>query len=261
MGDEDLRIVAATYNVHRCVGADRRGNVARIADVILSMDADVVALQEVETPREPASRCLLRQLRAHGYAAIPGPTLINERHFYGNVLLSRVPVRRVERTDISVPRREPRGAVAGELVLPGMRELAADADDRPVLYCLATHLGLRAAERRAQIAQITGCLDRARHRPDGCGVLLLGDFNEWLPGQLRLKPFDRRLQRAPPRPTFPSRFPFLALDRIWFSSRLRLESVEAIASEAARRASDHLPLRAVLRLAAAPGRRRARIAP
>jgi endonuclease/exonuclease/phosphatase family metal-dependent hydrolase len=248
----DLRIVAATYNVHRCVGADRRGDVGRIADVILSMDADVVALQEVETPREPASRCLLRQLRESGYAAIAGPTLVNERHDYGNVLLSRIPVRRIERTDISVPRREPRGAVAGELALPDARGPDGGAGDAATLFCLATHLGLRAAERRAQISQIVRRIDGARGRPGCAGVVLLGDFNEWLPRQRRLKPFDARLERAPWRSTFPSRLPLLALDRIWFSRDLRLESVEAISSAAARKASDHLPLRAVLCLAASP---------
>jgi endonuclease/exonuclease/phosphatase family metal-dependent hydrolase len=36
----------ATYNIHRCRGLDGRTNVARIADVIRSIEPDVIALQE-----------------------------------------------------------------------------------------------------------------------------------------------------------------------------------------------------------------------
>lgn len=41
-----LRI--ASYNVHRAIGTDRRFSPQRILDVLREIDADVVALQEVE---------------------------------------------------------------------------------------------------------------------------------------------------------------------------------------------------------------------
>ncbi|MCF7989849.1 MAG: endonuclease/exonuclease/phosphatase family protein [Thiohalocapsa sp.] len=245
MNDGERRIVAATYNIHRCVGADRRGDVERIAGVILALDADVLALQEVETAHAPSSQCLLRSLRQHGYVSIAGPTLTNERHHYGNVLLCRLRVLAIERLDISRPGREPRGLVAARLAVPAPTPAGAP-DDVPTLYCVATHLGLRAAERRAQIAQIAARIDRASTRPNCAGILLLGDFNEWLPWQRRLKPFDERLRRAPARATFPSLRPLLALDRLWYSAGLGLERIEAVGTAAARRASDHLPLRASL---------------
>ena len=37
----------ATYNIHRCRGLDGRTSAARIANVIRTVDADIVALQEV----------------------------------------------------------------------------------------------------------------------------------------------------------------------------------------------------------------------
>ena len=40
-----LRI--ATYNIHKCVGIDRRYSPERIAEVLREIDADVVAMQEV----------------------------------------------------------------------------------------------------------------------------------------------------------------------------------------------------------------------
>ena len=41
-----LRI--ASYNVHGCVGTDRRKDAARIAEVIRELDCDTVGLQEVD---------------------------------------------------------------------------------------------------------------------------------------------------------------------------------------------------------------------
>ena len=43
-----LRI--ATYNIHRCRGLDGRTRPERIAAVLESIDADIVALQEVVGP-------------------------------------------------------------------------------------------------------------------------------------------------------------------------------------------------------------------
>ena len=43
----DMRFRAATYNVHKCRGLDRRVAPGRIAEVLQEVDADVVALQEV----------------------------------------------------------------------------------------------------------------------------------------------------------------------------------------------------------------------
>src|ERR1700712_4677041 len=40
-----------TYNVHRCVGNDRRLNVSRIADVLARLEPDIVALQELDVGR------------------------------------------------------------------------------------------------------------------------------------------------------------------------------------------------------------------
>mgnify|MGYP001139557414 CR=1 FL=1 len=41
------RVRIATYNIHKCVGMDRKYAPERIVDVLRETDADVVALQEV----------------------------------------------------------------------------------------------------------------------------------------------------------------------------------------------------------------------
>ena len=40
-----------TYNVHRCVGSDRRLDVGRVAAVIAELEPDLVALQELDVGR------------------------------------------------------------------------------------------------------------------------------------------------------------------------------------------------------------------
>ena len=40
-----------TYNVHRCVGVDRKLDVDRVAAVIAEYEPDVVALQELDVHR------------------------------------------------------------------------------------------------------------------------------------------------------------------------------------------------------------------
>ena len=44
-----MPITIASYNIHRCIGGDGRFDPARVRRVIEELDADVVALQEVET--------------------------------------------------------------------------------------------------------------------------------------------------------------------------------------------------------------------
>ena len=238
----------ATYNIHRAWGGDGHLDPSRIAEVILSLDADLVALQEVETPHAPAPIVLLSRLIEQGYAPVLGPTMRADAHHYGNVLLTRLPVRQRELMDLSRPGREPRGLIEIRL---GLTDPGRSESDGPVgrsLHCLATHLGLRAVERRVQIARIAARLDAIRQGSgDTTPVILLGDFNEWYPSR-RLKPLDARLERVARRATWPARWPLLALDRIWYGGSLELESSWVVRTRQTRLASDHLPLMARFRV-------------
>jgi endonuclease/exonuclease/phosphatase family metal-dependent hydrolase len=40
-----------TYNVHGCIGTDRRLDVGRIVEVIAAFEPDIVALQELDVGR------------------------------------------------------------------------------------------------------------------------------------------------------------------------------------------------------------------
>jgi len=233
-------LTVASYNIHRCYGRDGRHDPDRIAAVILELDADVVALQEVESmPREEAGaeQAGLDQFEylaaATGFGVIPGPTLLNHRAQYGNVLLTRHPVIAVRRIDLSVPGREPRGALDADLDVAGHG-----------VRVIATHFGLRAAERRRQVARLLEALARDRDRT----TVLLGDFNEWQPYGRVLRAIEAHLGRGSAVRTFPAGRPMFALDRIWVQPRAALATVRVHLSPRSRMASDHLPICASLTL-------------
>jgi endonuclease/exonuclease/phosphatase family metal-dependent hydrolase len=77
-------------------------------------------------------------------------------------------------------------------------------------------------------------------------MVLLGDLNEWLLWGQPLRWLHAYFKETPAPATFPARFPLFALDRVWVRPRSALVHLAANASELARRASDHLPITAVL---------------
>jgi endonuclease/exonuclease/phosphatase family metal-dependent hydrolase len=224
-------IRVASYNIHLGIGADGRFAPERIAAVIGELGASVIALQEVASGGGDFD--MFSYLRdTTGLNAVAGPTLARRGGGeYGNALLTRHRVLEVRRVDLSVPRREPRGAL----------DVALDCDGQP-LRVVSTHLGLRPAERRVQIRRLLHLL---KEKPDATTVLL-GDLNEWFLWGRPMRWLHRHFEQTPAPATFPSRRPLIALDRIWVRPRTRLKRIEVHASPLARVASDHLPLTALL---------------
>ena len=225
-----MSLVIATYNVHRCVGHDGRSDPARTLEVLRELNADVIALQELRWQPGDALNLLQEFALELGYVALAGPTLLQASGHYGNAVLTRLTVRTTEMLDLSVPGREPRGAL----------DTLLDTAGGP-LRLVATHLGLRPYERRLQMRRLL-----ARPRGAASATVLLGDLNEWFLWGRPLRWLRARFGRTPAPPTFPARRPLIALDRIWVEPRALLRELRAHASPLARVTSDHLPLRAVL---------------
>jgi endonuclease/exonuclease/phosphatase family metal-dependent hydrolase len=222
-----LRI--ATYNVHACVGTDGRHDPERVATVIDELNADIVALQEFTYPASVAieTRAPAFLTTIDRYECALGPTRQNTLQCFGNALLTRHPIVDVHRLDLSIERREPRGAIAATVDVGGA-----------LVHVLAAHLGLRVRERRFQVAQIVEYLNSVRDTL----FVVLGDFNDWLPGRSVAHVLDRRLGR-PPRPaSFPNFWPLMSLDRIWVHPAQALHRIFTHATSTARVASDHLPV-------------------
>ena len=234
-GSAGRRIVLSSYNIHRCIGRDGKHRPDRIRDVLRQIDADVFVLQEVETLHdEPGLLDYLCEDRS--WRHIHGPTLEREEGEYGNAILTSLPIRSSRRIDISQDRREPRGALYARL----------GCADQPV-DLLATHLGLRPRERRAQVKLLVQEMQHEGVRPnDGVTTVLMGDLNEWFLWGRPLRYLQRHFKSPPAPATFPARFPLFALDRIWVEPRENLVSVKTVNNPLTRSASDHLPLVAEL---------------
>lgn len=226
------RLRIATYNLHSGIGLDRRFRPQRILAVIAELDADIIAMQEVLSPVFGFD--VHEHLRAEtGFHLATMTTMQLAGGTFGNAVLSRWPI--LERADhvLTVGAHEPRGAL----------ELIVGRSQRR-LRVIATHLGLRSAERRLQISRL---IDIARAGPD-VPTVLAGDLNVRRARSRELIACIEHFGDVRAPNTFPSIAPVLPLDRIFAVPRAMLLRVEVHRSRRARIASDHLPLVATLEL-------------
>lgn len=221
-----------TYNVHRCVGTDRRLDIRRVVDVIVESQADIVLLQELDVGRLRTGRvdqaaeiaaCLSMNSHFH-------PALNLEEEQYGDAILTALPSRAIR--TVALPSvGEPRGAIWVEVEIGGQ-----------AVQIINTHLGLGRKERMLQINHLLGedwlgPSDRPR--------IFGGDLNA-IPSSAVFKTLNRSLHTGVKpgglRPTFPSRFPLLRLDHLFCNDAIEMLDLSVLSIPLARVASDHLPL-------------------
>lgn len=226
-----MRLRFVSWNIHSCVGTDKRYDPGRVASVLGTLDADVIGLQEVDwrSPPHEGVDQLAFLARTLGMTAIAGPNLYDHRGEFGNALLTRLAVEEVEHLDLAQTGREPRGCIDARL-----------RHEDQSIRALVTHLGLRRYERAAQLQAITDYLGA---REPGVVRCLMADLNEWLPTRLTRGPLTPACFDTVYAPrTFPSTRPVLPLDRV-FVSPLPDELEQArLRTPWSRLASDHLPL-------------------
>lgn len=238
-GDEKSATLVASYNIHKCVGLDKRFDPDRTAAVIAEIGADIIALQEADQRfgRRAGLLELGRLKRECGLIPVPLSGLSRGHGWHGNVLLFREgKVRDVHQ--LKLPGIEPRGALVVDV----------DLETGP-LCIVAAHLSLLRRSRAKQAEAILAAIKSKVSRP----VLLLGDFNEWRRGGYsslkNLDPAFGPLTGAVP--SFPARYPIFPLDRILGNPQHMVSAVEVHDTSLARIASDHLPIKARIDLAAA----------
>ncbi|WP_455480207.1 endonuclease/exonuclease/phosphatase family protein [Bartonella sp. B23] len=233
-------LTVASYNVHKCVGVDKVFNPARIVRVIAELQIDILALQEADKRfGERVGLIDLHLLKTEtGLIRVPlNPMSPHGHGWHGNAIFVRKGrVRDI--LQITLPGIESRGAVIVELEM-----------DTGLIRVIAAHFGLLRHSRNQQTKMLLTLLQKRPLIP----TLLIGDFNEWRIGKgsslNHLSPyFDSTFGTVP---SFPSRFPFLALDRIFAFPHQLVTNIENHNSPLARIASDHLPIKAHLDLAKA----------
>lgn len=229
-------LIVGSYNVHKGIGADRRRDPHRILSVIREMGADLLALQEVD--RRFGDRRGVLDLdalaEATGLTAVPLGVRkgVLAQGWHGNLILARG-AEVIDCRTLDLPGLEPRGAVIADLRFDGQP-----------LRVIGAHLGLLKASRLAQARRLVEEID------DGMPTLMLGDLNEWRRGPgCSLMPFRGRLGVSMPfAASFPARRPILPLDRIIGATLAEVDEFAPHDSALARLASDHLPVRARVRL-------------
>jgi endonuclease/exonuclease/phosphatase family metal-dependent hydrolase len=223
VGAADGRIRVLTWNVHSCIGTDRRFDPERVKSIIKAIDPDIAALQEVDSRRDLRDGFDLLGNTLGSHSAEVRTVRTPDRD-YGHMLLSRWKIVSWTHHDLSYLRREPRSLIEARV-----------ETDAGVVSVLAAHLGLSPGERRRQ-AQTIADLAEA----DGLPTVIIGDFNEptgrGAVGRILGGMFESVGRHA----TFPSRWPFLPLDRIWFESSLAVINTGVYREMP--NASDHLPL-------------------
>lgn len=234
-GTSALTISVASYNVHKCIGTDGSFDPDRILNVLLELDADIIALQEADE-RFGSRRGLLdlEALRTRGgyHSVLDSGSRKLSHGWHGNVILHRKgKVTSVDK--LTLPGLEPRGAVLVDFDVSGVP-----------LCIIGAHLGLL---RRSRAKQVSAIL-HAAHPVHDRAMILLGDTNEWRIGERSaLSMFDPHLSDVDMAiASFPSRFPLWPLDRVLTSKHVTVYEMVAVTTELSRIASDHLPVKAVI---------------
>lgn len=247
-----LRVM--TYNVHSCTGIDGRTSTERIADVAARSGADIIALQEVDagldrTGKSDQAQEIAASLNMHFHFH---PSHYREEGAFGNALLSRFPLRLIRTGALPTPRGlrrfEKRGALWAEVLLP-----------EGAVQVVTTHFGLVRTERILQVVMLLGS-EWLGHADCSPPVIFCGDLNALPRSGVyrriagRFRDVQRSLSGWSPRRTWPSRYPVARIDHIFVSPDLGVEEVTVMRDRLTRKASDHLPLLAALRLPERPGK-------
>jgi endonuclease/exonuclease/phosphatase family metal-dependent hydrolase len=240
-----MKLRVLSYNIHKCIGGvDRRYDPQRVAEVINHQHADVLLLQEVDhdVPRSNRDRQVdvLGDLVGMRYRSWFPNVDVRGGGSYGNAILSRYPIVETTNIDLSIRFKKKRS------VLHGVLRVRHEDLDRTV-HVYNMHLGLARFERKIQLLKFLASHPFQTLHHD-TPVVVGGDLNDVYGGlgQLLQPAGFRGVDRRPL--TFPAWGPMRALDAIFVRGRVDFVKLARCESELARRASDHRPLIADVRL-------------
>ncbi|MDP8244494.1 MAG: endonuclease/exonuclease/phosphatase family protein [Candidatus Hinthialibacter antarcticus] len=227
----ELRVM--TYNIHHAEGMDKKVDAARIAQVISSANADLVALQEVDRGVERSQKLDLPKIIASnlGFSFAFGKNINYQGGEYGNAILSRFPILESNNHHYKMLREgEQRGLLHAKIEING----------NPLLF-IATHIDYRPdnAERLSNVKEILQFADEHSDTP----IILCGDFNDTPNSEVHLR-LKERFSDAwesggeGPEFTYSSTKPTKRIDFIFVSDTVRVNKAKVLETEA----SDHLPL-------------------
>jgi endonuclease/exonuclease/phosphatase family metal-dependent hydrolase len=242
-----VKLRVLSYNIHKCIGGvDRKYDPSRVVEVINNQAPDVVMLQEVDAgvrrSRGDKQVDLLADMLGMKYRTWFPNVQVRGGGEYGNAILARYPI--IESTNIDLTTRFKKA----RSVLHGVVRVRHDDVDRTV-HVYNMHLGLARYERKQQVARFLESHPFQQLHTE-TPVVVGGDLNDVYGGLGELLvPAGFRGSENRPR-TFPAWGPLRALDAIFVRGQLDFLGLARCDSDLARRASDHRPLIADIRLRA-----------
>jgi endonuclease/exonuclease/phosphatase family metal-dependent hydrolase len=226
-----------SYNIHKGIGGtDRRYRLERIIDVIEEENPDLICLQEV-TRHAPRTHHDDQPKVLADYFKLDAHLFQMNVHYkvggYGNLLLSRWPLRSKHQVSLRLRKKKPRGA-----------QLAVVETPEGLLHLGNWHLGLADGERCWQVKHLLEhhLFQESAHLP----TLLAGDYNDWR-NRLAARVFEahRFIQATAPSSrfrSFPAWLTMMALDKVFYRGNVVIRHAKIVRTALARKASDHLPL-------------------
>ena len=237
--DQNLRLRILSYNIHHAEGVDGKLDVPRIAQVILSVDPDLVALQEVDknTIRTGKVNQDIELSRLTEMNSVFGSNITFQGGQYGNAILSKFPI--IKNKNFLLPNvdsGEQRGLLQSQIQI---------SNKENVLF-FSTHLDHRRSdtERLASAKAINQIIGLDNKSP----AILAGDFND-VPDSPTLKELGKVWLRTNKKilRTIPASKPSRQIDYIFVQPKERWKIIESqILDEDI--ASDHRAIFSIIEL-------------
>ena len=217
--DQNLRLRILSYNIHHAEGVDGKLDVPRIAQVILSVEPDLVALQEVDknTTRTGKVNQDIELARLTKMNSVFGSNITFQGGQYGNAILSKFPI--IKNKNFLLPNvdsGEQRGLLRSQIQI---------SNKENVLF-FSTHLDHRRSdtERLASAEAINQIISLDNKSP----AILAGDFND-VPDSPTLKELGKVWLRTNKKilKTIPASKPSRQIDYIFVQPKERWKIIES----------------------------------
>lgn len=248
MMKENFMIRLLSYNIHKGFNSlGTRFVLHQIKEILQETTVDLLLLQEVVGENHDHSKNIKNWPTEAQFEFLAdsnwphysyGKNAVYPARHHGNAVLSKYPIIYSHNTNLTINNWEMRGLLHCEIDV-------ATPDGNQKVHLLNVHLDLLHGSRMQQLHQIVRYI-QAHIRPNE-KMILAGDFNDWsslltqhFQQLLQLKEAFQVLHGLHAR-SFPSFYPFLKLDRIYFRN-IQPHSAKVLDHKPWSSLSDHLPL-------------------
>lgn len=246
-----MNLKVLSYNIHKGFSTLPFDFVLEeIKKSILLVNADIIFLQEVVGENIKKSKKVKNwpDLSQFEFLADTvwkhyayGKNAVYSTGHHGNAILSKYPIEAFENFNVSKIRLEKRGILYSKVKIPELNKSLH-------LFCL--HFGLF---EKGRILQAQDLCNLMIQKDIDEPTIVAGDFNDWkqtisnvLEKKVHLQD-AYLLKHGKPAKTFPSLYPILKLDRIYFKN-LQMKDCRVMNGKIWKELSDHCPLYAEFKL-------------